>query len=142
MCDDNKQRCKFKLTEEPRLRFKVKGFLRPILRFLMQRVTISSEFSTNQVYCTSSENSILLPRSKQDLITLIQPKFLRSLIPFPARWGVAEWIERPILMLEVRGLNLQKIPLLYPETLEVPIRGQVQLRILELGDEAGENKKN
>ena len=37
--------------------------------------------------------------------------------------------------------RLQKIPLLYPETLEVPIRGQVQLRILELGDEAGEKKK-
>ena len=36
---------------------------------------------------------------------------------------------------------LQKIPLLYPETLEVPIRGRVQLRILELGDEAGEKQK-
>ena len=35
---------------------------------------------------------------------------------------------------------LQKIPLLYPETLEVPIRGRVQLRILELGDEAGKSK--
>ena len=56
-----------------------------------------------------------------------------------ARWGVAEWIERPLLMLEVRGRTpatpLQKIPLLYPETLEV------QLRILELGDEAGEKQK-
>ena len=29
----------------------------------------------------------------------------------------------------------------YPETLEVPIRGRVQLRILELGDEAGEKQK-
>ena len=36
---------------------------------------------------------------------------------------------------------LQKIPLLYPETLEVPIRGRVQLRTLELGDEAGEKQK-
>ena len=36
-----------------------------------------------------------------------------------ARWGVAEWIERPLLMLEVRGSNpghsASKIPLLYPE---------------------------
>ena len=30
---------------------------------------------------------------------------------------------------------------LYPETLEVLIRGQVQLRILELGDETGEEQK-
>ena len=48
-------------------------------------------------------------------------------------------------MLEVRGRTpatpLQKIPLLYPETLEVPIRGRVQLRIVELGDEAGEKQK-
>ena len=29
----------------------------------------------------------------------------------------------------------------YPETLEVPIRGRVQLRILELGDEAREKQK-
>ena len=29
----------------------------------------------------------------------------------------------------------------YPETLEVPIRGRLQLRILELGDEAGEKQK-
>ena len=36
---------------------------------------------------------------------------------------------------------LQKIPLLYPETLEVPIRGRVQLQILELGDEAREKQK-
>ena len=36
---------------------------------------------------------------------------------------------------------LQKIPLLYPEPLEVPIRGRVQLRIVELGDEAGEKQK-
>ena len=37
---------------------------------------------------------------------------------------------------------LKIIPsLLYPETLEVPIRGRVQLRILELGDEAGEKQK-
>ena len=36
---------------------------------------------------------------------------------------------------------LQKIPLLYPETLEVPVRGRVQLRILELGDGAGEKPK-
>ena len=56
-------------------------------------------------------------------------------------------IERPLLMLEVRGSNrtpatpLKKIPLLYPETLEVPIRGRVQLRILELGDQAGEKQK-
>ena len=54
-----------------------------------------------------------------------------------AKWDVAEWIERPLLMLEVRGSNpghsASKIPLLYPETLEVPIRGRVQLRILELG---------
>ena len=61
-------------------------------------------------------------------------------------WGVAEWIERPLLMLEVRGSNpshsrLKKIPLLYPETLEVPIRGQVQLWILELGMEPGKSKK-
>ena len=35
-------------------------------------------------------------------------------------------------------LRFKKIPLLYPETLEVPIRGRVQLRILELGDEARE----
>ena len=32
-------------------------------------------------------------------------------------------------------LRFKKIPLLYPETLEVPIRGRVQPRILELGDE-------
>ena len=48
-------------------------------------------------------------------------------------------------MLEVRGSNpghsASKIPLLYPETLEVPIRGRVQLRILELGEEAGEKQK-
>jgi len=43
---------------------------------------------------------------------------------------------------EPRPLRFKKIPLLYPETLEVPIRGRVQLRILELGDEAGESKKN
>ena len=30
--------------------------------------------------------------------------------------------------------------LIYPETLEVPIRGRVQLRILELGDGAGEKQ--
>ena len=36
---------------------------------------------------------------------------------------------------------LQKIPLLNPETLEVPIRGRVQLRILELGDGAREKPK-
>ena len=42
---------------------------------------------------------------------------------------------------EPRPLRLKKIPLLYPETLEVPIRGQVQLWILELGDEAGEKQK-
>ena len=40
-----------------------------------------------------------------------------------------------------RPLRFKKIPLLYPETLEVPIRGRVQLRILELGDEAGEKQK-
>ena len=62
-----------------------------------------------------------------------------------ARWGVAEWIERPLLMLEVRDSNpghsaSKNIPLLYPETLEVPIRGRVQLRILELGDGAGEKQ--
>ena len=33
------------------------------------------------------------------------------------------------------------MPLLYPETLEVSIRGRVQLRILELGDEAGEKQQ-
>ena len=38
-------------------------------------------------------------------------------------------------------LRLKKIPLLYPKTLEVPIRGRVQFRILELGDEAGEKQK-
>ena len=53
---------------------------------------------------------------------------------------------RPLLMPEVRGSNpghsaSKKIPLLYPETLEVPIRGQVLLWILELGDEAGEKAK-
>ena len=37
-------------------------------------------------------------------------------------------------------LRFKKIPLLYPETLEVPIRGRVQSRILELGEEAGEQK--
>ena len=62
-----------------------------------------------------------------------------------ARWGVAEWIKRRLLMLEVRvrtpATPLQKIPLLYHETLEVPIRGRVQLRILVLGDEAREAKK-
>ena len=62
-----------------------------------------------------------------------------------ARWGVAEWIERLLLMLEVQGSNpghsASKIPLLYPETLEVPIRGWVQLRILELGVEAGGKAK-
>ena len=35
-----------------------------------------------------------------------------------------EWIDRPLLMLEVRGSNpatpSQKIPLLYPEALEAP----------------------
>ena len=36
---------------------------------------------------------------------------------------------------------LQKIPVLYPETLEVPIRGRVQIRILEFSDEAGEKQK-
>ena len=41
---------------------------------------------------------------------------------------------------EPRPLRLKK-PLLYPETLEVPIRGRVQLRILELGDEAWEKQK-
>ena len=48
-------------------------------------------------------------------------------------------------MLKVRGSNpghsASKNPLLYPETLEVPIRGRVQLRILELGDEAEEKQK-
>ena len=39
-----------------------------------------------------------------------------------------------------RSLRLKK-PLLYPETLGVPIRGRVQLRILELGDEDGEKAK-
>ena len=43
---------------------------------------------------------------------------------FGARWGVVEWIERPLLMLEVRGSNsghsASKIPLLYPEALEAP----------------------
>ena len=42
---------------------------------------------------------------------------------------------------EPRPLRFKKIPLLYPETLEVPIRGRVQLWILELGDEAGEEQK-
>ena len=42
-----------------------------------------------------------------------------------ARWGVVEWIEHPLLMLEVRGSNpslsiLKKIPLLDPEVLELP----------------------
>ena len=49
-------------------------------------------------------------------------------------------------LVEKRGVRtpatpLQKMPLLYPETLEVPIRGRVQLRILELGDEAGEKQQ-
>ena len=38
-------------------------------------------------------------------------------------------------------LRFKKIQLLYPETLEVPTRGRVQLQILELGDEAGEKAK-
>ena len=68
-----------------------------------------------------------------------------AMVTNTARWGLAEWIERPLLMLKVRGSNpghsASKNPLLYPETLEVPIRGRVQLRILELGDEAGEKQK-
>ena len=67
--------------------------------------------------------------------------FLSSL----ARWGVAEWIKRPLLMLEVWGSNpghsASKNTTSLPRTLEVPIRGRVQLRILELGDEAGEKQK-
>ena len=68
-----------------------------------------------------------------------------SLLAREARWGVVEWIEHPLLMLEVWGSNpghsALKIPLLYPEILEVPIRGRVQLRILELGNEAGEKQQ-
>ena len=40
-----------------------------------------------------------------------------------------------------RPLRFKKIPLLYPKTLEVPIRDWVQLRIIELGDEAGKKQK-
>ena len=55
-----------------------------------------------------------------------------------------EWIERPLLMLEVRGSNpghsASKNTTSLPQTLEVSIRGWVQLQILELGDEAGRGK--
>ena len=40
-----------------------------------------------------------------------------------------------------RASSSDKIPLLYPETLEVPIRSRVQLPSLELGDNAGEKHK-
>ena len=62
-----------------------------------------------------------------------------------ARWGVAEWIERPLLMLEVRGSNpghsASKNTTSLPQNPSVPIRGRVQLLILELGDEAREKAK-
>ena len=46
-----------------------------------------------------------------------------------ARWGVAEWIERPLLMLEVRGSNPghSKIPLLYPK-----LSGSSEIGVLSL----------
>ena len=57
-----------------------------------------------------------------------------------------EWIERPLLMLEVRGSNpghsaTKNTTSLPRNPRVVPIRGRVQLRILELGDEAGEKQK-
>ena len=61
-------------------------------------------------------------------------------------WGAAEC---PLLMLEVQGSNpghsasknTNSLPILYPETLDVPIKGRVQLQILELGFEAREKRK-
>ena len=50
---------------------------------------------------------------------------------------------KALLMSDIQesAFSNQSMYFLYPETLEVPIRGRVQLRILELGDEAGEKQK-
>ena len=45
------------------------------------------------------------------------------------------------LLFVLRWTKTQEFGSCYPETLEVPIRDRVQLRILELGDEAGEKQK-
>ena len=56
-----------------------------------------------------------------------------------------EWREHPRLMLEVRGLNpghsASKNTTSLPQNPRVPIRGRMQLRILELGDEVKEKAK-
>ena len=61
-----------------------------------------------------------------------------------ARWGVAEWIEHPLLMLKVWGSNpdhsASQNTTSLPRNPRVLIRGRVQLRILELGDEAWEKQ--
>ena len=63
-----------------------------------------------------------------------------------ARWGLAEWIERPLLMLEVRGSNsghsASKITTSLPRSLKAPRVAGLTLDLWIEGKGAGSSRKN